>query len=358
MNLLNQVAEKSLNHLVMSREQSYEFFRERRIVRNELSEIVLQGANFDSFATGYLLTLKQSMANRTFFSLQELKKRASFVSQLNQSSEYSDRLKTLNEKADYLFYMEFVNSFNKFSSIGDGGDQKIAYLQDHKDETLEKNSKLVYTFARRYRFMQMDIDDLFQEGNMGVITAWSKYDERIGSKFSDYCVHWIKQKIKSAIAKQGSSIGLRDQYYKDSIKLRNAIADFIFENNCYPSADLLSERLEVSKDKILHLLEIGIEPLRLNSLTASEQEIIDTLKDQNIDEYEEILPLDKILNEVLKPREAQIIRKYYGFESEPQSLEKIGKDYDLTRERIRQIRDHALNKLRNPKYARILAQYL
>ena len=236
-----------------------------------------------------------------------------------------------------------------------------------KDELVEANLRLVLSMAKRYRGRGMQYMDLVQEGNIGLIRAAEKYDYTKGFKFSTYATWWIRQAITRAIADQARTIRIPVHVVEKINKLAKIQRDFTIKNGREATIPELAKETHYTEEKVKEMLKLMEEPTSTNAKIGEEEdtELGDMLPDENILEPEvEAInrslrdDLMKVLD-TLDERERRVLILRSGLEGDaPRTLESIASEYDVTRERIRQIEAKALRKLRHPKKSNKLRGYI
>ena len=240
--------------------------------------------------------------------------------------------------------------------------------QDAKDELIQCNLKLVVSIAKHYVNRGMDFLDLIQEGNLGLMKAVDKFDYTRGFKFSTYATWWIRQAITRALADQARTIRIPVHMVETINKITRAQRKLVQKLNRDPTAEEISEELEGkwSANRIREIQQIALDPLSLEKPVGEEEDshVGDFIEDKDNEspyEYANRSMETERINEVLSQltdREARVIRLRYGLEDgRTHTLEEVGKEFNVTRERIRQIEAKALKKLRHPARAKLLKDF-
>ena len=214
----------------------------------------------------------------------------------------------------------------------------------------------------------MTLSDLINEGNIGLVKATEKYDETRGFKFISYAVWWIRQSILQAMAEQGRLVRVPLNHVSNIQVINQAIAKFEQEHHRKPSSEELAEFTKIDLDKIDQAMqaeshEVSIDvPMGEDSDTSYGDTIVASSNESNPEHYSEresmVTEVIAIMDRVLKPRERQIICDTYGIGVPQRNPEEISNVYGLTRERVRQIREKGIQKIRNSVYAKYLTKYL
>ena len=234
-----------------------------------------------------------------------------------------------------------------------------------KDKLIESNLRLVVSVARRYAKRGLPFSDLVQEGNMGLSRAAEKYDWRTGNRFSTYATWWIKQAITRAIADQSRTIRIPVHMSETVNRLNRCKQAFILENGCEPTITELAAAMGLPESKVSDILVMAQEPISLQTSVGDEEDsqLGDFIADESAIDPEEAaihnIMVEKLYTvlETLTPREKRVIELRYGLGGGgPLTLEDVGSEFNVTRERIRQIENKALRKLRHPsRRSRLIA---
>jgi RNA polymerase primary sigma factor len=254
-----------------------------------------------------------------------------------------------------------LKEVNRRISIGD------ARARRAKKEMIEANLRLVISIAKKYTNRGLQFLDLIQEGNIGLMKAVDKFEYRRGYKFSTYATWWIRQAITRSIADQARTIRIPVHMIETINKLNRISRQITQETGKEPTPEELSKHMDLSEDKIRKVLKISKEPISMETPIGEDE-------DSNLGDFIEatnvVLPIDFASNSglaeatqevlsTLTAREAKVLRMRFGIDmNTDHTLEEVGKQFDVTRERIRQIEAKALRKLRHPSRAELLSSFM
>lgn len=234
-----------------------------------------------------------------------------------------------------------------------------------RDKLINANLRFVVSVAKQYQNQGLSLPDLINEGNLGLIRAAQKFDETRGFKFISYAVWWIRQSILQALAEQSRIVRLPLNQVGSLNKITKEMARFEQENERRPSTEELAERLDMSVDKISDAIQVSGRPISVDApfVEGEDNSLLDVLANDDSPMADADLNKESLSKEVdralkqLYDREREILKMFFGIGCQEMTLEEIGAKFDLTRERVRQIKEKAIRRLKGQK-SRLLKTYL
>ena len=245
--------------------------------------------------------------------------------------------------------------------------QKIKKGDQKALERLTKaNLRFVVSVAKQYQNQGLSLPDLINEGNLGLIKAAEKFDETRGFKFISYAVWWIRQSILQAIAEQSRIIRLPLNQVSSVNKINKALMIFEQENERRPNIDEIAENINIPEDKIVDAMKINSHHVSVDAPFCDDEQssLLDVIPNNNTPSTDKKLVEESLHEEigrvlqVLEEREKLVIEAYFGINQQEMTLEEIGAKYNLTRERVRQIKEKAIRCLRQQTNSKVLKAYL
>ncbi|MCX7742905.1 MAG: RNA polymerase sigma factor RpoD [Tepidimonas sp.] len=331
-----------------------------RKVERELRKIIVDkcGMPQDKFAAEFppnLLNLqwvqRQAAAGKPWSSV--LGRNIPAIHELQQ--------KLIDLQAQVVVPLEELKAIHKRMNDGE------SMSREAKREMIEANLRLVISIAKKYTNRGLQFLDLIQEGNIGLMKAVDKFEYRRGYKFSTYATWWIRQAITRSIADQARTIRIPAHMIETINKMNRISRQHLQEFGVEPDASILAEKMDMPEDKIRKIMKIAKEPISMETPIGDDD---DSHLGDFIEDTTNVAPVDAAmqagLREVVKeildtltPREAKVLRMRYGIEmSTDHTLEEVGKQFDVTRERIRQIEAKAIRKLKHPSRSEKLRSFL
>ncbi len=269
--------------------------------------------------------------------------------------------KLIDLQAQVVVPLDELKDINKRMNTGERSSR------DAKKEMIEANLRLVISIAKKYTNRGLQFLDLIQEGNIGLMKAVDKFEYRRGYKFSTYATWWIRQAITRSIADQARTIRIPVHMIETINKMNRISRQHLQEFGFEPDASILAEKMEIPEDKIRKIMKIAKEPISMETPIGDDD---DSHLGDFIEDSTHTAPIDAALQaglrdvvkdilDSLTPREAKVLRMRFGIEmSTDHTLEEVGKQFDVTRERIRQIEAKALRKLKHPSRSDKLRSFI
>ncbi len=234
------------------------------------------------------------------------------------------------------------------------------------EKLTKANLRFVVSVAKQYQNQGLSLPDLINEGNLGLIKAAEKFDETRGFKFISYAVWWIRQSILQALAEQSRIVRLPLNQVGSLNKINKAFSKFEQENERKPTPDELAKELDISAEKVSDTLRVSGRHVSVDTpfVQGEENSLLDVLENVDLPHTDSILINESLSKEIaralatLTERERDIIRYFFGISCQEMTLEEIGDKFGLTRERVRQIKEKAIRRLRHSTKSKLLKAYL
>ena len=277
----------------------------------------------------------------------------------NRSSEALDKYLVEIGRAPLISIDEEIELAQKIKKGGREGERA-------KDKLVTANLRFVVSVAKQYQHQGLTLTDLIDEGNIGLIKAAQKFDETRGFKFISYAVWWIRQSILQAIAEQSRVVRLPLNQVGSVNKIKRILNKFEQENERRPSIDEIAEKTDMPHEKIEDVLKVDTRQVSVDApMTESDgASMLDFMPSENEPSTDSQLVIESMREEialalsVLNERERNVVEAFYGINQPECTMEEIGNKYGLTRERVRQIREKAIRKLKQNTKNKLLKAYL
>jgi RNA polymerase primary sigma factor len=311
----------------------------------------------------FLRAYREGGATSPDWIVKAIRAKRKYSAELNSRQEEIFALQETLRKmeGDNLLSLDEIKDINRRMNVGE------AKARRAKKEMVEANLRLVISIAKKYTNRGLQFLDLIQEGNIGLMKAVDKFEYRRGYKFSTYATWWIRQAITRSIADQARTIRIPVHMIETINKLNRISRTMLQEMGREPTPEELAVKMEMPEDKIRKVLKIAKEPISMETPVGDDEDshLGDFIEDQGA-----VSPLDSATSQSLAeathqilasltPREAKVLRMRFGIDlNTDHTLEEVGKQFDVTRERIRQIEAKALRKLRHPSRANYLRSFL
>ena len=234
------------------------------------------------------------------------------------------------------------------------------------EKLTKANLRFVVSVAKQYQNQGLSLSDLINEGNVGLIKAAEKFDETRGFKFISYAVWWIRQSILQAIAEQSRIVRLPLNQVGSVNKINKILNKFEQENERHPNIEEIADRIDLSEEKIVDAMKINGKHVSVDApfLEGEDNGLLDVMSNTEVPMGDDALVLESLRDEIsrvlltLEERERQIVEAFFGINQQDMTLEEIGDKFGLTRERVRQIKEKAIRRLRNNTKSKSLKSYL
>jgi RNA polymerase primary sigma factor len=274
----------------------------------------------------------------------------------NRESEALDKYLQEIGKEDMISVEEEVELAQRIRK----GDRKAL------ERLTKANLRFVVSVAKQYQNQGLSLPDLINEGNVGLIKAAEKFDETRGFKFISYAVWWIRQSILQAIAEQSRIVRLPLNQVSSVNKINRLLSKFEQENERHPSKEEISEKLDLPEEKVEEAMSVNSRHVSVDApfVDGEDNSLLDVLVNDNAPMADRSLVQESLKAEIhnalkgLNERERNVVEAFYGINQPEMTLEEIGTKYGLTRERVRQIKEKAIRRLRTSTKNKILKTYL
>ncbi|MBR6001927.1 MAG: sigma-70 family RNA polymerase sigma factor [Bacteroidales bacterium] len=238
--------------------------------------------------------------------------------------------------------------------------------KDALEKLTRANLRFVVSVAKQYQNQGLSLPDLINEGNLGLIKAAEKFDETRGFKFISYAVWWIRQSILQALAEQSRIVRLPLNQVGSLNKINKALGKFEQENERQPSNDELAEMIDIPREKISDTLRVSGRHVSVDApfVEGEDNSLLDVLPNDDSPSADKGLVNESLNTEIeralstLTDREREIVKSFFGIGCQEMTLEEIGERFGLTRERVRQIKEKAIRRLKSPSRSKLLKSYL
>ena len=277
----------------------------------------------------------------------------------NRSSEALDKYLVEIGRAPLISIDEEIELAQKIKKGGPEGERA-------KDKLVTANLRFVVSVAKQYQHQGLSLTDLIDEGNIGLIKAAQKFDETRGFKFISYAVWWIRQSILQAIAEQSRIVRLPLNQVGSVNKINRILNKFEQEHERRPNVDEIADQIDLPEDKIVEAMKVNGKHISVDApiMEGADSSLLDVLPNTESPMADNELVMESLREEVasalnvLNERERNIIECFYGINQREMTLEEIGDKFGLTRERVRQIKEKALRRLRQNTKSKQLKAYL
>ncbi len=234
------------------------------------------------------------------------------------------------------------------------------------EKLTKANLRFVVSVAKQYQNQGLSLPDLINEGNLGLIKAAEKFDETRGFKFISYAVWWIRQSILQALAEQSRIVRLPLNQVGSLNKINKALSSFEQEHKRKPTSEELAKQLDLPEDKVIETLKVAGRQVSVDAPLPNGEDntLLEVLVNSNLPNTDSILIDESLSTEIeralatLTEREREIVKYFFGISCKEKTLEEIGNEFDLTRERVRQIKEKAIRRLRHSSRSKLLKSYL